>query len=211
MRMSFRIFMLAAMLAVPSLAAAGPITTGVWSPVTNPANDGGEFWDNLSVDDATCTVICNAGAILDRLFGPVEYLHDGSGGAVAFSFGEPVTHQYFASLTGWGGGIFSQQADGSFTYNANQTSHPGHISNSLDDPGQFALFRKAIPGGFQYWVGVEDIRFDMQLPPDIISDLDYNDYMVTFSQVSNVPEPGLLLLMGSGIFAATRRFRRGAR
>lgn len=211
MRMSLRIFMLAAMLAVPSLAAAGPITTGVWSPVTNPANDGGEFWDNLSVDDATCTVICNAGAILDRLFGPVEYLHDGSGGAVAFSFGESVTSQYFADLTGWKNGIFQQLADGSFTYDANQASFPGHVSNSLLDPGQFALFRKAIPGGFQYWVGVEDIRFDLQDLHNLTSDKDYNDYIVTFSQVSSVPEPGLLLLMGSGIFAATRRFRRGNR
>jgi hypothetical protein len=205
---------MAAMLAVPSLAAAGPITTGAWSPVTSPAADGGEFWDNPSVDDANCGGFkCNMGSLLDRIFGSIEYLHgstnlDGSTNPVAFAFGESVSWSYFGDLTDWKQGIFQQLGDGSFTYDANQASHPGHISNSLLQPEQFALFRKAVKGGYQYWIGVEDIRFDMQMPPDIVTDKDYNDYMVSFSQVTDVPEPGLLLLMGTGIFAAARRFRR---
>lgn len=209
---SVRILIVAAMLAVPTIAFAGPIypSGATWSLV-NPANDGDEFWDNPSVDDATCGFICNAGgiAVLQATLagaGPVEYLHDGSGNAVPFSFDDVVFPNLAASMTSWSGGTFQQLADGSFSYNANQAAHPEQVSNSLTNPNQFVLFRAAVGNGYMYWIGIEDVRLDLPVPMGIVADGDYNDYMVSFRQ-TNVPEPGLILLMGTGLFAAVRRYR----
>lgn len=212
MRISFRILVAAAFLACPAFATAGPITLGTWSAV-EPDNDSAEFWDNPSVDDAACApFLCNAGALIERLYGPIEYLNDGAGNPVAFSFAETIpSFASVATLTTWSGGIFAQNAiDGSFTYDANQASFPGHVSNSIADPGQFVLFRRAVPGAVQYFIAIEDIRFDLQLPPNLVSDQDYNDFIVSFRQATQqVPEPSLLLLMGTGIAGlATRRLRR---
>jgi hypothetical protein len=216
MRRTILILLVALIGAVPSTASAALITAGVWSPAGTAAADGGQFWDNTSVDDDPVIppgFLYNAGALLQRLHGPLEYLHtNGSDTAVGFAFDEPIpSFSEVATLTTWSGGLFNQEADGSFTYNANQVLAPGHISNSLTHPGQFVLFRKVVPGATQYFIAVEDIRFDLQAPPNIVSDEDFNDYIVTFRiPTQQAPEPALLLLMGTGLMFAGRRLRRQA-
>ena len=213
MRMSFRILATAALLLVPSLAAAGPIIPvgAGWTSVGTPAADGGEFWDNVSVDDVNCGgFLCNAGALLDRLVaGNVEYLNTG-GNPVSIVFEEAVTPDYFADLTGWKNGVLTQQPDGSFTYSGNEPGFLGHVSNSVTQFDQFALFRVVEASAIRYFLAIEDIRFDLAANDALISDRDYNDYMVSFRQATRqAPEPSLLLLVGTGIAGlASRRLRR---
>jgi hypothetical protein len=213
MRKGIGIFVVAASLAVPSIAAAGPITTGVWSPLTGPFLDGGQFWDNASVDCGDPALPCSGGSIVFNAFGasgPIEYLHDGAGNAAPFRFDEAV------SLTDLGGltilvppGTLAQDADGSFTFTS---GIPGHVSNSWTNYQQFAIFRQTLPGAIRYFIAVEDIRFDLPAPPPYFADGDFNDDLVSFRVATQAaPEPALLLLLGTGLAAASRRFRRAPR
>ena len=65
--------------------------------------------------------------------------------------------------------------------------------------GQFALFRYVLPEETRYFLGVEDI-----LLTEALNDRDYNDYIVKF-ETHSVPEPGTLLLLGSGMAALAVR------
>ena len=93
--------------------------------------------------------------------------------------------------------------------------------NAIDGTKSIKITRHAGATGNTRWGVVKsitpiapdnlvDIRFDMQLPPDLVSDQDYNDYIVSFRQATRqAPEPSLLLLMGTGIAGlASRRLRR---
>jgi hypothetical protein len=203
------VLLLATCLAVPATANAGPITSGVWSPVGNTWNTGTIFWDNQSGD---CDV-CNAGTLLNIIFGPLEYLHDGSGGATAFKFNQAVSYTKFGSLSVLKG-TFSQQPDGNFTYD----NTAGLIANSLATGWQFALFRQVGPQSTRYFIGVEDLPVGPSLLQQQLSgngwtsDADFNDYMASFT-LENVPEPSTLMLMGTAFagFAARRLRRRSTR
>ena len=77
--------------------------------------------------------------------------------------------------------------------------------NSWDDPGQFALFRLVLPETTHYFLGVEDM-----LISDPLNDHDYNDHISRF-EAHSVPEPGTLLLLGSGMAALAVRKKLAAR
>ena len=77
-------------------------------------------------------------------------------------------------------------------------------SNSWDDPGQYALFRFVLPETTRYFLGVEDILISQ------VNDHDYNDYVARF-ETQPVPEPGTLLLLGSGMAALAVRKKLAAR
>ena len=197
-----------ALLVMPSLASADPITLtpGSWTGAsTPPAHPEGNllatpFWSGLSWDGNTSGV----GYMIDAFTTPmIEYLHDGTGQAVNFRF-EPDDEisgpLYFGGITGWNHGTFGIRADGAFIY----STGTGITYNSWDNGDQFALFRIVGPETTRYFLGIEDIPVSWE-----VNDHDHNDYIVSFTENrASVPEPTSLMLMGLGALGLVVRKRR---
>lgn len=159
------------------LVEAGPITTGSWIATPTASNSADTFYSNRSWDGLTQ----NIGF---KLPGELEYLSNS-----AFSFeGELLNLTYLGGITAWSVGNALSIHDGVFHYN----SGTGHTSNSLLFPLQYALFRRVGLQETTYYLGIEDITRGA-------NDWDYNDYIVSFQQIHQVPEPGTLLLLISGV------------
>jgi hypothetical protein len=199
-------FILVLAFLIPSSAIAAPITVSgsTWSLVAPAGGQDGAFtatpfWGGLSWDCAECGI----GYLLDAIIGnpgnaQLEYLNDGGGGYTPFCFDDTIEPTYVTGMTAWTNGVFGQNATGAFTYD----SGTGRTSNSWDSPGQYALFRLVGPETTTYFVGVEDI-----LLSETFNDHDYNDYIVTFTTPTSVPEPSTLLLLGSSMAALSMRRR----
>jgi PEP-CTERM motif len=199
--MNLRPAVLAIALLVPVSAAADPITSGIWTGTASTAPNGpvqaldaAPFWSGLSYD---CE-FCGVGYVLGAFGDPsLEYLHDGDGHPVSFRFDEPITTPTFIYMNTWrSGGVIGQNQNGAITFNNGIDSW-----NSWDDPLQFALFRLTRGDSITYFLGIEDMPYD-----DPLTDHDYNDYVARFSP-QPVPEPGTLLLLGSGVAAIAARRR----
>jgi len=191
------VLLLTAALLLPVTASAGPISTGTWTSIALAFDGTAPFWGGTSWDCAACGV----GDVLAP-YGPLEYLSDDDK-AAAFTFSDPViSWTLVSSQTAWTGGILNY-ANGIFSYNNLRTP----VTNSVDHYGQFALFRQVTPSLTRYFLGIEDIPLSA-----LQNDLDYNDYVVSFSvptpTTHPVPEPSTLLLMGTAMAALARRFRR---
>ena len=197
-----------ALLAMPSLASADPITLtpGSWTGASTPLSGDPEgllaapFWSGLSWDGNTMGV----GYMIDAFTTPtIEYLHDGTGHAVNFRFepdGAISAPTYFGGITGWDHGTFGIRADGAFTYNTGT----GITYNSWDNGDQFALFRIVGPETTRYFLGIEDIPVSWE-----VNDHDHNDYITAFTENrASVPEPTSLMLMGLGALGLVVRKRR---
>src|SRR5262245_19631779 len=197
-----------ALVVVPSLASADPITLtpASWAATNATFSDSesgltlAPFWSGLSWD---CTY-CGVGYLIDaeHTLG-IEYLHNGAGRAAAFRFdpSDITLPTFFAGITAWTNGRFGVRADGVFTYD----SGTGHVSNSWDNPEQYALFRIVGPETTRYFLGIEDILVSYP-----VNDHDYNDYIATFQETHRVPEPTSLALMGVGALGLALRRRRQA-
>jgi PEP-CTERM motif len=198
--MKLRSLILTLTFLVPSVASAAPITLGVWSPLPAADGDLDPYWDGLSFDCPTC----GAGYLLYGEYPGLEYLNNGAGGFTPFAFEEPITDWTLEySITAWTNGVLGQRADGAFTYN----SGTGRLSNSIDSPGQYALFRHVTPEWTEYYLAIEDILLD-----EPVNDRDYNDYVVSFTvPTQTVPEPSTLLLFALPVLGLVGRSVRGRR
>jgi PEP-CTERM motif len=201
--MILRRFALALALLVPSSALATPISVGVWSSVPSPGSPANlqvaPFWAGLSWDCATCGI----GYLLDADgYTELEYLHDGNGRPVGFTFPELITSvTVLHHITAWTDGTFGQLPTGDLWYN----SGTGHNSTSSDGT-QWALFRQAGELTTRYIIGVEDILISSGWR----TDQDYNDYVGTFvlDNPPPVPEPATLMLVAAGAVGLVLRKRR---
>ena len=195
-------------LMVPSAAMADPITpSGLWSPTMSPPSadpnvpslEATAFWSNRSWDGPLMGV-----AYLINAFHTenLEYLHNPDGSPARFRFEEEILNQrWLFGITGWTGGAFGRNESGAFTYD----SGTDRISNSWNNGEQYALFRIVGKETTRYILGIEDI-----LLSEPSNDRDYNDYVTTF-ETHSVPEPGTLLLLGSGMAMLAAQRRRAAR
>jgi hypothetical protein len=194
--MKMRIALIALALLLPAGASAAPITAGNWTVLPSSNWDSNPFFDGRSWDCPACNV-----ADLLAGYGPLEYLHDGTGRSAQFRFDDPViTPTVLFSITAWTHGVFGRRADGAFTYD----SGTGRVSNSWDNPEQYALFRVVGQESIRYFIGVEDI-----LLSEPLNDRDYNDYVAAFSEPVGIPEPSTLLLFGMSMvgIAAQKKAR----
>jgi PEP-CTERM motif-containing protein len=194
-------------LLVPSAAVAGPIGAGVWSPATTPPSGVGTagalnplpFWSGGSWDSTRKGI----GYLLEGSDATgLEYLNDGTGNYTSFVFDGEILNLAINGVSGWQNGVFGRRADGAFAYD----SGTGRVSNSLEGGQQYALFRLVGPQGTRYFLGIENILLTEE--PNYG---DYHDYLVTFDVPQPVPEPGTLLLLGSGIAALAARKKAAAR
>src|SRR5262245_25083563 len=205
--MRFSAFALALALLVPSAASAGPISIGTWSQIGGSVNPDSQsleslsftpFWDHNSWDGPGLnggTLIKNSDLSNCAECPAIEYLHNGLGGYVPFQFtGDIFNQTKIFGITAWGNGNLTRVND-AFVYD----NGAGNVYNSVDNPGQFALFRVVGADSIRYFLGIEDIILTAQY-----NDLDYNDYGLTFT-TQPVPEPGTLLLLGSGVAAMAAR------
>lgn len=220
MRVALKYVMAAALVATPALASAAPIlpSGATWSAVGTPDKNGTPFWDNQSVDFCGGTQDCNAGqAILfqnlftknyDPADGVLEYLHNGSDGAVAFAFGTSVTGWTPEfTITNQTNAFPGQAVSGAITYTNPDLNNPGvnlFAFDSINNWQQFALFRQ---------VGKTQVRYFFAFEDDASrgSDRDYNDLIMSIYEARPVPEPGTLLLLGTAALGLAARRARSRR
>lgn len=224
---------------VPSASAAIIAPGGVWSSLipSEIDNDGNPYWDGESYDGAECGIgwLLTSGSCSHAPSAgltDLEYLHNGAGDPVSFTFSGPVLagFSFFGEITAWEadgtlewydvsnpastGLIFSgSDAPGAAAnpmlpavYGFKFTSRDGSYLSGDNSAGQFALFRQMVDDEVRYVLGIEDIK---NFHGPYVSDRDNNDMVVGFAQSNpnSVPEPASLTLLTLGVLLGANRLR----
>jgi hypothetical protein len=178
---------------VPRSLWADPISAGIWSMTPAPAGHGFPFYDGPSFD-------CDQCGVAFWLPAGIEYLNDGDGGPVGFTFSKFSGATLSFRHTSWMDGTLSWDPDsGDFVYDTGTGySHRSAVGMAM------ALFRNRGSVGIDYWLAIEDLPSSWP-----IQDRDFNDAVYSWTErlptgqpdppPAPTPEPGTLLLLSAGV------------
>lgn len=226
-------------LALAAPVAAAPIVlggSGAWNTWTSPAVGSGAFWANVSYDR---NGLANVGYFIGNVpasdvpgfltFSPggtPPYL--GSGGTTfGFDSAYGLETTYLQGVTGWPDsefGVFPLANPGTLVP-LNYTWDPKGVTQTSPFVGQFGFYLTSragtwrstdLDGGrshfalFQgsdgWFLGIEDATWNTSRT----ADWDYNDFILKIEEPTPVPEPGSLLMIGTGLgFVGALRRRWG--